>query len=68
MFFAGAKKDYICRIETGRKIFEGDLFKDHQVTVREFDGDHWIMLSHADELNKELEEWLETSVIPKTSL
>lgn len=67
LFFAGAKKDYICRIELVRMICEGDLLKEHEVTLHEFDSDHWIIMSHADELNKALEEWLETSVVPKTS-
>jgi soluble epoxide hydrolase / lipid-phosphate phosphatase len=32
------------------------------VTYKEFDSDHWLMLSHADELNKELLAWIEAKV------
>lgn len=27
-------------------------------TYKEFDADHWVLLSHADEVNKELLEWI----------
>jgi len=32
------------------------------VTYKEFDADHWVMLSHADEVNKELLGWIEAKV------
>lgn len=64
IFFGAALKDYICLAPLQKRTFADPKFKDHQVTIRDFDADHWLILSHADEINKELDTWLE-SVIPK---
>ena len=57
MFFGACLKDYICRADFGREIMESPGFEDHDVTIREFDSDHWVLLSHADELSRALEQW-----------
>jgi len=59
IFFAGCAKDYICLPE----MMLARLAKHcKDVTYKEFDSDHWLMLSHADELNKELLAWIEAKV------
>ena len=68
IFFGGALKDYICIAEHGQNMFTSYDFQDHNVTIRDFDGDHWIILSHADEINKELKQWLEGTVLAKGNL
>jgi pimeloyl-ACP methyl ester carboxylesterase len=59
-FFAGAKRDGVSTIETflggmQRACEEGGV----ELTFREMDSAHWIMLEKADEVNKELAAWLE---------
>lgn len=68
IFFGAALKDYICIVEQGYEWFATDEFKEHDITIRNFDGDHWIILSHADEINRELKKWLEEKVLPKVDL
>ena len=59
VFFGAANKDYICLPAIGYGIFNGDSFKDHKVTIKEYDADHWLILSHAQQLTRDLEEWIE---------
>lgn len=47
-----------------KKVFTAPQFKDHQITIRDFDADHWLILSHADEINRELDGWLQ-GVVPQ---
>ncbi|KAI0344606.1 epoxide hydrolase [Trametopsis cervina] len=68
IFFGAAKQDRICLPQQGYDQFGSDDFKYHNVTIREFDGDHWIILSHADEINKELVHWIEEVVVPKANM
>lgn len=68
IFFGAALKDYICIAEQAYERFAAEEFKNHNITIRDFDGDHWIILSHADEINKELKKWFEETVLPKANL
>ncbi|KAL4244179.1 AB hydrolase superfamily protein [Abortiporus biennis] len=58
IFFGAARYDRICLPSIGVDLFESDAFKDHNVTVKEYDGDHWLILSHADQINRDLEAWI----------
>lgn len=60
-------KDYVCRPELGYDVFQ-KLFQDHNVTIQEFDGDHWVMMSQPDKINKALEAWVENTVKTKGNL
>ncbi|KAL4245621.1 AB hydrolase superfamily protein [Abortiporus biennis] len=62
IFFGGAKYDYVCRSDMGTRLFASDMFKKHNVTIREFEADHWLILSVHKEVNRELEAWLENVV------
>ncbi|KAI0341821.1 alpha/beta-hydrolase [Trametopsis cervina] len=62
IFFGAAKGDRICLPQIGYVQFAAEEFKDHNVTIHEFDGGHWIVLSHADEINEELLRWVEGTV------
>ena len=42
-----------------KQTLEDARFKDHQITIREYDAGHWFILSHADELNADLAPWIE---------
>lgn len=43
-----------------------ESFKNHNVTIKEFDGDHWVILDPilSRSLNHELLAWLEGEVEP----
>ena len=56
-FFGAALKDMIALPVFGKATVQAAA--KGPVTIREFDGDHWIVLSHADEINRELSAWLE---------
>lgn len=56
VFFAAATNDYICLSAFGKTIVDKHC---KNATIREFDAGHWVLLSHADELNGELEAWID---------
>ncbi|KAI0791407.1 epoxide hydrolase [Abortiporus biennis] len=58
IFFGAARYDKICLPSIGIELLESDAFKHHQVTIKEYDGDHWLILSHADQINRDLEAWI----------
>lgn len=62
LFFGGAKHDFLCVAENGYTVFRSETFGEHDVTIREFDADHWIILSKADEVCREVESWIEGTV------
>ncbi|KAI0348477.1 alpha/beta-hydrolase [Trametopsis cervina] len=62
IFFGAARDDGVCTPQLGYDAFAVEEFKHHNVTIREFDGGHWIIFSHADEINKELLSWIEGTV------
>ena len=64
IFFGAAAKDGIALAALGKYVFTSEPYKEHNVTIRDFDGDHWIIFSHADEINRELGLWLENVVAP----
>ncbi|GJE83979.1 hypothetical protein PsYK624_000520 [Phanerochaete sordida] len=68
IFFAAAAKDYICTPQSGYSVFATDPFSGHDIMKKEYDGDHWIILSHATDIAKDLGVWIENTVIPKTKL
>ncbi|KAI0791300.1 epoxide hydrolase [Abortiporus biennis] len=58
IFFGAARYDRICLPSIGLDVFNADAFKDHKVTMKEYDGDHWMIFSHADQINRDLEAWI----------
>lgn len=59
IFFGAALQDYICTADTGKHVFKRKEFAKHDITVRDFDADHWLILSTPDQINRELGCWLE---------
>ncbi len=60
VFFGGATRDYISIIVLMRAPF----FKyAPDFTFQDYDADHWVMIQRPDEVNKDLLEWLENSVL-----
>ena len=59
VFFAGCTRDYVCLSGPG---LAGTSKHAKDITYKEFDADHWVLLSHADEVNKELLAWIEAKV------
>lgn len=64
VFFGAALLDAICLPEIGYEVFGGDAFKASDVTTREYAADHWLIVSKADEIARDLGQWLEKSVAP----
>ena len=59
IFYGAAKHDCVCIPAAGYAAFKADGFKDHQVTIKEYDADHWLILSKGDEIRLDLEAWIE---------
>lgn len=59
IFFGAALNDYVCVPSRNIAAFKNEKFKDHQVTIKEYDADHWLILSKADEIARDLEAWIE---------
>ncbi|KAJ3555945.1 hypothetical protein NM688_g2295 [Phlebia brevispora] len=68
IFFGAATKDYICATANGHALLGGEKFKHHNVTIRDFEADHWLMYSHAEDVCRELESWIESTVFKKAIL
>ncbi|TFY76596.1 hypothetical protein EWM64_g7418 [Hericium alpestre] len=56
VFFGGTAKDAISLPAVGLAALKAHA--KGPLTYREFDSDHWIMLSHSERLNNELDEWI----------
>ncbi|KZP25937.1 alpha/beta-hydrolase [Athelia psychrophila] len=59
VFFGGCKLDYICRPEIATPALDAYA---KRLTYREFDGDHWTLLSHSEDVNSELLSWITTAM------
>ena len=58
IFFGAAKHDHICLPSIGFEIFKNEHFVEGQVTEKEYDADHWVILSKRDEVIRDLEAWI----------
>ncbi|KAH8105366.1 epoxide hydrolase [Cristinia sonorae] len=58
LFFAAGQGDVICPPKLGRLIFGSEPFKYHNVTIKEFNGDHWFNIENAEEVARELVAWV----------
>jgi soluble epoxide hydrolase/lipid-phosphate phosphatase len=65
VFLGAATKDYIC--VAAAQMMNAQKFCP-QLTAKQYDGDHWIMWSHADQLNSDLLAWLESLPDGKATL
>ncbi|GJE91560.1 alpha/beta hydrolase [Phanerochaete sordida] len=63
IFYGGVSKDYIARTDAALEIFNGPGFAGHNVTLKEYDSDHWVLISHAEDLVRDLDAWLEDAGI-----
>ncbi|GJE89532.1 alpha/beta hydrolase [Phanerochaete sordida] len=64
IYFGVGQQDAICLPEIGYQAFANDGFKGHNITIKEYPGDHWLIRSEAAEIASDLEGWLENSVLP----
>lgn len=58
IFFGAALKDYICLAAVQKGLVTDHRFKDHNVTIHDYDADHWLILSHAKDISSDLDSWL----------
>lgn len=56
VFYAACKLDAVCPAALGVQTTQQTCPK---ATIKEYDSDHWIQLSHPEELNNDLLAWLE---------
>nr|GAT53656.1 alpha/beta-hydrolase [Mycena chlorophos] len=59
LLFIGFNNDPICRPEVGYETHAAYVQSQSNITNKVVDGDHWALLSHSDEVNKALLEWIE---------
>lgn len=59
IFFGAARDDQVCIARLGIEGFQRPQFKDHKVTIHEYDADHWLVLSVPKEITHDLEAWIE---------
>ncbi|KII93214.1 hypothetical protein PLICRDRAFT_101285 [Plicaturopsis crispa FD-325 SS-3] len=57
VFFGAAAKDYICVDWVGKENTVKQCKGPN--TIKEYDSDHWLVLSHAEELSRDLLSWIE---------
>ncbi|EPQ60583.1 epoxide hydrolase [Gloeophyllum trabeum ATCC 11539] len=57
VLFVGCEKDYIGLVAAHKAATE-KCAGEGMVRTEVFDSDHWVMFSHAERLNKLLEEWI----------
>lgn len=57
VFYGAATQDHLCVAALFDRGFA--QFAKGPLTKAEFGGDHWLILSHANEINEKLEGWLE---------
>ncbi|EKM56413.1 uncharacterized protein PHACADRAFT_118086 [Phanerochaete carnosa HHB-10118-sp] len=67
IYFGATKNDEVCAPIIGYTVFAHEAFSKHSVTMKEYDSDHWLILSHADEIVDDLEEWIEGTVVTKVT-
>ena len=58
IFFGAAKHDCICIPSDGYEVFKNEHFAEGQVTTKEYDADHWLILSKASDISRDLEAWI----------
>jgi len=59
VFFGGCKHDTVSMPALGRATLAKHC---KNIRYKEFDHDHWVCLSHPEEVNKELLAWIDANV------
>ena len=59
IFYGAAKHDHIGLASIGFEAFKDEHFAEGQVTEKEYDADHWLIISQASEIGHDLEAWVE---------
>ncbi|EKM52130.1 uncharacterized protein PHACADRAFT_262639 [Phanerochaete carnosa HHB-10118-sp] len=65
LYFGAAKKDCVCVAEAGLAVFGQEAFRGHRVTTKEYEADHWLILSNGEEIAGELDGWIEGTGVAK---
>jgi soluble epoxide hydrolase/lipid-phosphate phosphatase len=60
VFFGAALKDYVCLPDLPKASMEKYC---HDLTIKEYDSDHWVQLSCHEVLNGDLESWINKTVV-----
>ena len=62
VFFGAALHDPLCLPAIGYEAMRDSGFKEHNVTVKDFDSDHWLILTKPEEVSEELDKWIQGTV------
>ena len=62
LFFGAAMKDWVCVASLGYAVMRDKAFEKHDVTIRQFESDHWVLFSVPDEVCRAIEDWIEHSL------
>lgn len=70
LFFGAALRDVICTAPLGKAAMANKGLRNHSITVKEFDGDHWVLQNPdtAAAISHELDAWIQTVVAPDIKL
>jgi soluble epoxide hydrolase/lipid-phosphate phosphatase len=60
VFFGAAAQDYLCPPALQSALTSKHCRGLTDKSRKTYDGDHWIIFSHADEINRDLLEWIES--------
>ena len=63
MFYGAATHDPLCLPAIGHQTMRDAGFEGHNVTIKDFDSDHWLILSKPAEVCEELEKWIQDTVL-----
>ncbi|GJE83987.1 alpha/beta-hydrolase [Phanerochaete sordida] len=61
IFFAAARDDHVCPPESGHAMFNHEVFSRHSITTKQYDADHWCILSHAVHIANDLDAWIQST-------
>lgn len=69
LFFGAALKDVVCIPAIGAPSMKQPSLKDHNVTIKEYDKDHWLILhpETAEAVKRDLNAWIEDVVKPSVA-
>ena len=68
IFFGVGKGDVVCTPKIGKMAFTNPLFKDRSIVIKEYEGDHWLIISDGEEIARDLNDWILSAVIPATKV
>jgi pimeloyl-ACP methyl ester carboxylesterase len=67
VFFGAALRDYVCLAQLGKE-HTARRCSHPSTIIKEYDGDHWIMFSHAEQIAADLHSWIKSLKVGDSKL